>query len=203
MIYNCDCLDSYNLFINEANTNNEPIILSRSYNMTVHANKTIKLPCIVKHTANTIVIWNQCDDVMCNKLRIPLTINKENFIEDLRFRILYENFFKNKTSDKIQNKINPINSDLKNNIEIVKKLENNKREIKKKHSHKHHHKYNYYDESKRNLITTPSFTSTENVNSWTLEIRKFSKKDEGCYQCQLNSFQQNSIYYCLKIKSNN
>jgi len=37
------------------------------------------------------VIWNQCEDPSCNQLRFLLTVNKDNFIEDLRFRVLKEN----------------------------------------------------------------------------------------------------------------
>jgi hypothetical protein len=36
--------------------------------------------------------------------------------------------------------------------------------------------------------------------SWNLEIRRFSKSDVGCYQCQLNSLQQKVVHYCLKME---
>jgi hypothetical protein len=70
------------------------------------------------------VIWNQCEDPSCNQLRILLTVNKDNFIEDLRFRVLKENL---NNSTTVNHKINQklINKDnihhIKNwNLEIRK-----------------------------------------------------------------------------------
>ena len=106
------------------------------------------------------MVWNQCEDPYCNQLRNPLTINKDNFIEDLRFRILSENLQNfTENSDNINN--NNFDSDSKISGDNAKK----------------------------------------NINSWTLEIRRFSKADEGCYQCQLNSLKMKTIHYCLKLQS--
>lgn len=111
-------------------------IVSESKNFTVHANETVHLDCVVKRSSQTIVIWNQCDDANCNHIRNLLIVNKENFVNDLRFRVLLDN---EKTDSPFEN--------------------------------------------------------------WSLEIRKFGKNDEACYQCQLNSFQTKSIHYCLKLQS--
>lgn len=126
-----------NCVIIERSTHEESRIASESKNFTVHANETVHLPCVVKRAPQTIVIWNQCEDVNCNHIRNLLIVNKENFVNDLRFRVLIDN-------EKIEN----------------------------------------------------------GYENWNLEIRKFSKNDEACYQCQLNSFQTKSIHYCLKLQSN-
>jgi hypothetical protein len=144
----------------------EPVILSKSKNFTVHSNDTIILPCVIKNlpnTLNTFVIWNQCDDPHCNQLRIPLTVNKDNFVEDLRFRVISDD---NKDSSS------------SNNVITVKR--NDKVELFKSSENANNEKY---------------------VNMWNLEIRKFSKSDEGCYQCQLNTYNIKTIHYCLKLQS--
>jgi hypothetical protein len=140
------------------------LILSKSNNISVHANETIILPCIVQKAPNTIVIWNQCEDPSCNQLRIPLTVNKENFIEDLRFRVLSENNIKTST--------------VKNNNKVSSSSNLNSRELS----------FTYE-------------TIKSDLSSWNLEIRKFSRSDEGCYQCQLNSYKDKAIHYCLKLQS--
>lgn len=129
-------LSDLNCLIIERASPQESHIVSESKNFTVHANETVHLPCAVKRTSQTIVIWNQCEDANCNHIRNLLIVNKENFVNDLRFRVLVDN--------------EKISSDLEN---------------------------------------------------WNLEIRKFGKSDEACYQCQLNSFQTKSIHYCLKLQS--
>ena len=146
-------------------TDDNSIILSRSNNISVHANETIILPCIVQKAPNTIVIWNQCEDPSCNQLRIPLTVNKENFIEDLRFRVLSETNIKTSTLKNTKNK-------------VASSLNLNSRELS----------FTYE-------------TIKSDVSSWNLEIRKFSRSDEGCYQCQLNSYKDKAIHYCLKLQS--
>ena len=92
------------------------------------------------------IIWQQCEDSTCNELRTPVTIGKENFIQDLRFRLLSENLLNNSRS----------------NEDII--------------------------EYKQNLV------------NWMLEIRRFSKNDEACYECQLNKINTNRVHYCLKVK---
>lgn len=131
----------------------------------MHSNDTIQLPCLVRKSPNTIVIWNQCEDPFCNQLRIPLTVNKNNFIEDLRFRVLSEN----------------VNTTVKNEdlVEKVKETNSN---------------------ANNNLIELAEIAKS-NLNSWNLEIRRFTKLDEACYQCQLNSFKVKTIHYCIKLLS--
>lgn len=130
------------------------------------------------------VIWNQCEDPDCNQVRSPLTINKDNFISDLRFRIVSENLLSNNNLTQI------LNSDLNdsNDVDLVNKK--NEREI-----------------LSNDVLTTTSTTASSvddmstDINSWNLEIRRFSKNDEACYQCQLNSFKTKTIYYCIKLQS--
>ncbi len=101
-------------------------------------------------------------------MRNPLTVNKDNFIQDLRFRVLFENVkYKSKVNDEDEPKLNTSNTN-----------------------------YRY-----RSLNEDDTEKSSD-VNKWILEIRKFSKKDEGCYQCQLNSFRTKTIHYCVHIQSN-
>lgn len=107
------------------------------------------------------VIWNQCDDSNCNQLRNPLTVNKDNFIEDLRFRVLSENLNSSAFSSTFKN----------------------------------------IDELEQKSLNANNENSKTDVNSWTLEIRRFGKSDEACYQCQLNSFRVKTIHYCLKLQS--
>ena len=178
----------------------ESSILSESQNLTVHLNETVQLPCIVKKSPNTVVIWNQCEDPHCNQMRSPLTINKDNFIQDLRFRIVSENILlnnNNTTPAAISNSEQQIES---NDFDLTtrKKSAINERETN--------------DDSNQQQTATTSSLSDDamsnselintDVNSWNLEIRKFSKNDEGCYQCQLNSFKTKTIYYCIKLQSN-
>ena len=160
---NCYVIDD-GVISNDYSDDNS-LILSKSNNFSVHSNETIILPCLVQKAPNTIVIWNQCEDPSCNQLRIPLTVNKENFIEDLRFRVLSENI---KTTT------------VKNNKAAVAPLSSlNSKELS----------FTYE-------------TVKSDVSSWNLEIRKFSKSDEGCYQCQLNSYKDKAIHYCIKLQSN-
>lgn len=145
---------------------NELSIISQSRNFSVFANETVQLPCLIKkQTPSTVVIWNQCEDPACHQVRNPLTINKDNFIQDLRFRVLFENL-----QDSIQN------SEVKENDDV--------RHIRSR--------FRY-----RDAENTDSYGD---INKWTLEIRKFSKKDEGCYQCQLNSFDTKTISYCINLQ---
>lgn len=157
-------IDNSLLYSNE----HELSIISQSRNFSVFANETVQLPCLVKQqTPSTVVIWNQCEDPKCEQVRNPLTINKDNFIQDLRFRVLFENL-----QDKIQN------GQVKNE-EIPRHTRS---------------RFRYRD-------AEPSDSSINgDINKWTLEIRKFSKKDEGCYQCQLNSFEPKTISYCIHLQ---
>lgn len=141
-------------------------IISQSKNFTVQANDTVVLPCVVRNLPTSkFAIWNQCDDPACQRLRFLLTVNKDNFVEDLRFRVINNN---NK------NKEESINVKRNNQFEIVDNL-------------------------------SPKTTAAPTkVDSWNLEIRKFSKADEGCYQCQLNTgstFNMKTIHYCLKLQT--
>lgn len=111
------------------------MIHSKSQNLTIEQHQLVQLPCLVDSTENTIVIWQQCEDPLCNELRNPLTIGKDNFIQDLRFRLVYE-----------------------------------------------------------------SNVNQSKFSNWMLEIRKFNKHDEACYECQLNTLEPNKIHYCLKLK---
>lgn len=161
---NTNCYIIEDAVISNDYSDDNSLILSRSNNLTVHANETIILPCIVQKAPNTVVIWNQCEDPSCSQLRIPLTVNKENFIEDLRFRVLSENIKTTTTVATVKN------------IKSLSSL--NSKELS----------FTYE-------------TSRADVSSWNLEIRKFSKSDEGCYQCQLNSFKDKAIHYCLKLQT--
>lgn len=163
---------------------NEPSIVSESRNFTVYSNETVHLACMVHKGANTIAIWNQCEDPNCRHLRNPITIGKDNFIQDLRFRVLSE-----LPADAI---LGPAHHHASN--------------------HYAHHHHNQHDENDFDLDSDVSPTvkrdqtgaSTllgDQATAWTLEIRKFSKADEGCYQCQLNSFGDKNIHYCLKLQS--
>ena len=116
------------------------------------------------------MIWNQCEDADCKIVRNPLTVNRNNFISDLRFRVLAES------------------SNLTNSEDELDSLFNPSRQI-----------INYSEKSLRN--TAQEVLAKSNANSWTLEIRKFSKSDEACYQCQLNSFQVKTIHYCVSLHS--
>ncbi|CAF0819170.1 unnamed protein product [Brachionus calyciflorus] len=131
------CIKS--MVINDIDTDDSQII-SRSKNLTVHLNETVHLPCRVRKNSHTIVIWNQCEDPNCSLLRNLLIVNKENFVSDMRFRVLNDNY--NGETD-----------------------------------------------------------SNSNHENWNLEIRKFGKNDEACYQCQLNSFRTKTIHYCLKLQT--
>ncbi len=131
------------------------------------------------------VIWNQCDDPECTQVRSPLTINKDNFIQDLRFRIVSENL--------INLNISSANSDLNESVDSDF-LNTKKSTISERDATENEVKTNEEDAS--NSLNT-------DLNSWNLEIRKFSKHDEACYQCQLNSFKTKTIYYCLKLQSKN
>jgi hypothetical protein len=155
------------------------------------------------------VIWNQCEDPACNQLRILLTVNKDNFIEDLRFRILNEHI-ENETEPLQQS---PHNSNGNSEYEdansnqstlSAQHISGNENHLtfyssdaqQQHHQHQHHHQH------QRHLIDTNSQRRSDNVNlhSWTLEIRRFTKKDEGCYQCQLNTFKENTVHYCVKMR---
>ena len=157
----------------------EPAILSKSKNFTVHTNATIILPCVIKNlpnTLNTFVIWNQCDDPNCNQLRIPLTVNKDNFVEDLRFRVISDDFKDSSSSS--SSSLSSSLSSSSNNVITVKR------------------------DDKVELIKSSEIAINEKyVNMWNLEIRKFTKSDEGCYQCQLNTYNIKTIHYCLKLQS--
>jgi hypothetical protein len=175
------------MFIDESSYGNDAsdslttTILSQSSNFSVHANQTVQLECLImKQAPNTVVIWNQCDDPDCNQVRNPLTINKDNFIQDLRFRVLYEN---QKLSQK---KTTEITNDL---------IEDSSNLIVK-------NKLSYRNVAIDNSLRNDVDEQNGELSKWTLEIRKFSKKDEGCYQCQLNSFQTKTIHYCLHLQSN-
>ncbi len=140
-------------------------IISTSRNFSVYANETVQLPCLIKkQSSNTVVIWNQCEDPECSQVRNPLTVNKDNFIQDLRFRVLFENLQDSIKSGEIHPDTRYVRS-----------------------------RFTY-----RDAVDTNSYGD---INKWTLEIRKFSKKDEGCYQCQLNSMDIKTIYYCLNLQS--
>jgi hypothetical protein len=102
--------------------------------------------------------------VNCHELRDPLTVGKENFIEDLRIRVLNNDEENESNSEKH-----------KKHLETVKTI--NKDLF---------------------LIQNEKIIQHE---KWTLEIRKFSKNDEGCYQCALNS-KNEFIYHCVYIESN-
>lgn len=148
----------------------EASILSESRNLTVYSNETVHLPCLVRKAPNTIVIWNQCEDPICNHLRNPITINKDNFIEDLRFRVLSDLQVTTTTS------ANDVDSDpltVKRDQDAAVR-----------------------DEKTGEEALEPG------VSAWNLEIRRFNKLDEGCYQCQLNSYRVKTIHYCLKLQSN-
>ena len=123
------------------------------------------------------VIWNQCEDAECKSVRSPLTVNRDNFISDLRFRVLAES-----------SNISTSNIDDSESTDYV--FSPNKQIV------------NYFSGSKglRNS-NAAEILAKSNANSWTLEIRKFSKSDEACYQCQLNSFKIKTIHYCLKLHS--
>ena len=186
--------------MSETNANgNEPppasAIISTSHNLTVYANETVLLPCVVRKTDNTIVIWNQCEDPACQQLRSPLTINKENFIEDLRFRVLAaESATAAETAsqssvDELQASFDEVNTvrDDGSKGEFVLLLRR----------------------SSGPVLADPAVSAasdsadqTMSLTSWNLEIRKFTKADEACYQCQLNTFQPQTIHYCLKLQSN-
>jgi len=178
----------------------ESSILSESHNLTVHLNETVQLPCIVKKSPNTVVIWNQCEDPHCSQMRSPLTINKDNFIQDLRFRIVSENILLNNNNTTPAAMSNSEQQTESNDFDSITKKKSaiNQRETN--------------DDSNQQQTTTTSSSSSDDamsnselintdVNSWNLEIRKFSKNDEGCYQCQLNSFKTKTIYYCIKLQS--
>ena len=160
-------------------------ILSVSRNLTVHLNETIQLPCLVKKSPNTVVIWNQCEDPDCNQMRSPITINKDNFIQDLRFRIVSENLNNEETSS--SNTLT--NSDLINESIDATDLETSKKLVRDLNN----------DNSNTNINNNAAVES--DINSWNLEIRKFSKNDEACYQCQLNTFRTKTISYCIKLQS--
>lgn len=113
------------------------------------------------------MIWNQCEDPACNQVRNPLTVNKDNFIQDLRFRVLFENL-----QDSIKDS------------EV--KLDGQSRQFRSR--------FRYRD-------TDPANANYGDINKWNLEIRRFSKEDEGCYQCQLNSFETKTISYCIHLQS--
>lgn len=157
-------------------------ILSVSRNLTVHLNETVQLPCVVKKSPSTVVIWNQCDDPECNQVRSPITINKDNFIQDLRFRIVSENLNNDESSSTLANSDLISESNDVNEIETSKKLTRD-----------------LLDETINS--NNKNAAAESDVNSWNLEIRKFSKNDEACYQCQLNTFKTKTIYYCIKLQS--
>lgn len=159
-------------------------ILSESRNFTVHPNETVHLPCLVKKSPNTVVIWNQCDDPECTQVRSPLTINKDNFIQDLRFRIVSENLINTTMSSNTAVNSDP-NESTDSDFYITNKSQINERDA--------------IIETKTNDDDSSTNINTD-LNSWNLEIRKFSKHDEACYQCQLNSFKTKTIYYCLKLQ---
>lgn len=102
-------------------------------------------------------------------MRNPITVNKDNFIQDLRFRVLFESLRESIQGGEVR----------QNDIS--------------RHSRS---RFRY-----RDTQLADETTAYGDVNKWTLEIRKFSKKDEGCYQCQLNSFEAKTIYYCLHLQS--
>ena len=97
-------------------------------------------------------------------MRNLLTVDKENFIQDMRIRVLVEaiNATMNSTELTALNKLNAI---------------------------------------KLSAAQTYNTDMELPLIGWNLEIRKFSKNDEGCYQCQLNSINKNDIHYCLKLES--
>ena len=137
------------------------------------------------------VVWNQCDDPDCTQVRSPLTINKDNFIQDLRFRIVSENLINLNASSAMT--AGAANSDPNESVDSdffnTKKSQINERDTTE-------------NEVKTNEEDSSNNLNTD-LNSWNLEIRKFSKHDEACYQCQLNSFKTKTIYYCLKLQSKN
>lgn len=132
-------------------------------------------------------------------MRSPLTINKDNFIEDLRFRVLTENVneLAAGSSVTVKNGENEVENEFGANLPFKRNI-NSDRDV------------NAGAGTGASEIDHPS--SLLNVNepqngklaltSWNLEIRKFSKNDEACYQCQLNSFKYKAIHYCLTLKSN-
>ena len=103
-------------------------------------------------------------------MRNPITVNKDNFIQDLRFRVLFEN--------------------LRESIQNGEVRQNDVSRYSRS-------RFRY-----RDTQLADETAAYGDVNKWTLEIRKFSKRDEGCYQCQLNSFETKTIYYCLHLQSN-
>lgn len=109
------------------------------------------------------MVWNQCEDASCNEVRNLLTVDKENFIQDMRIRVVFDSRPSLKRPE----------------IETGSRLANHST-----HRHRHSDKIS---------------SSDPNIHAWNLEIRRVSKNDEGCYQCQLNSFQQNTIHYCIRV----
>ena len=182
-----------------SNNNNEATILSESRNFTVNFNDTIVLPCVIRNSplrsaasasANTpppFVIWNQCEDAACNQLRITLTINKENFVEDLRFRVITEgtssSAFNDSTTSSAQSQSQHHHQ---NNHRLFYSRETVKRQQQQQQQ-----------QDERASVTNVDDSS---VNNWNLEIRRFSKADQACYQCQLNTARIATIHYCLKLK---
>lgn len=135
---------------------------------------------------------------MCVHLRNPLTINKDNFIEDLRFRVLSE-------STSSTSSVTSLNDDSLDAVVLPTVRE-------EEESGNGNGNGNGGGGGggggggelfllRRNAPATAD--TLMSLTSWNLEIRKFSKADEACYQCQLNSYQPKTIHYCLKLQSNN
>jgi len=159
---------------NQEETSDEPSIISESRNITVYSNETVQLACLVRKSPNTIVIWNQCEDASCNHLRNPLTINKDNFIEDLRFRVLTDLSPSAAAYSAAAASSDEIDSEFSSSSTTVR--------------------------VERAESSSPIETRND-LTAWNLEIRKFGKNDEACYQCQLNSFTVKTIHYCLKLQT--
>lgn len=178
----------------DVNLEDEPAILSESRNLTFYSNETVHLPCLVRKTLNTVVIWNQCEDPDCVHLRNPLTINKGNFIEDLRFRVLSELPVTSSSIVDSQNNDQSIITVKRDQISVSRNIA----VIKTAPA-----PATPQPPVPSNNVVAPSpiDDQTTGLSAWTLEIRRFGKLDEGCYQCQLNSFRVKTIYYCLKLQS--
>lgn len=100
------------------------------------------------------IIWHQCEDPHCKEIRSPITIGRNNFISDLRFRLLADTSFQ------------------------------------------------AYGNSNHSELNEISAKNEDNIVNYMLEIRRFSKNDEACYECQLNKIKSKKIHYCLKLKRN-
>ncbi len=59
---------------------------------------------------------------------------------------------------------------------------------------------NNENENDSAVTTYQDENSNNKLMNWMLEIRRFTKSDEACYECQLNTLKINKIHYCIRLK---